>query len=395
METPDTTDPFTQQMMPGKQLFFVSEMVPANTHASSAVFYRHFRCLEKEGYHVTWITDQNSYNDFKSVVPTQWQVTILPNRAWFLPPYRPYGVLQYHRFYYYYRVLQRELLAAGAGSLLVTYVNGQFMAPFAAFLKARVKLPLISFLHDDVVELNFFRNKKSLIANTEKILAASDRVLIASDAFRRLWPAYARKFRNLYPIPEKYTGDRKKVNDHKSLVFGYSGTVYDEVVSSLTSIAAVLDDLGHQMIIVGNNPKVKEMQRRYPATVICREMFDEPAEANIFLATQCDAALVAYPEEISEMPWIATCFPSKFIQYCQLGLPGLVIAPKSSAIGQWCMENRWPLYTQNYQPSGIAQLASDCINEKTYNAVLHYKDNDFDPDQIQHRFEAVIRELIP
>jgi hypothetical protein len=381
--------------MSSKTLYFISEMVPANTHASSVVFYRHFKMLEKEGYRICWVTDRNSYQDFRAVFPPEWTLLLLPNRAWFLPPYRPYGLLQHYRFFLYARRLRREMLDAATGSLLITYINGQFLAPFTAFLKARFRLPLISFLHDDVVELNFFRGKPSLVANTRKILAASDRVLIASEAFRSVWPEYAAKFRQLYPIPERFTGTKKKKQAGGTLVFGYSGSVYDQVIPCLSALAAGLSGLGHRLIIVGNNPKALVLQERFPHTVTCRDLFDHPAEASRFLVANCDAALIVYPENISEMPWTATCFPSKFLQYCQLELPALIIAPAVSAIGRWCLQYHWPLYATDYQPETIAELAAGSLAEPVRNLVLQLKHDAFDPSRIQEQFSAVISELIP
>ena len=82
-------------------IYFISETVPANTHASSVIFYRHFRKFEEQGYRIVWVTDQNSLDYFGEPFPPEWEIILLPNRNWQLPPYRPFGWLQGYRFDFY------------------------------------------------------------------------------------------------------------------------------------------------------------------------------------------------------------------------------------------------------------------------------------------------------
>jgi hypothetical protein len=375
-------------------VYFISEAVPANTHASSVVFYRHFKRLEQEGYRIVWVTDNNSYHRFKNQFPTEWDFVLLPNRNWNLPPYRPYGLLQAWRFHYYNFLLSKRIAADQSKSILMTYINGQFLAPFAAYFKRRSKLPLLSFFHDDILELNYFRNRESLVYNTHNILKASEQVLVASNEFAANWPRFKEKFHLLYPLPEKYSATAGTLKQKGPITFGYAGAIYDEIIPCLMTLAEVFKQLGLKLLIVGDRYKTICLQEQYVSTVSCLDMFATPEESNDFLVKNCDGVLIPYPEQLKEMPWIATCFPSKFLQYCQLGLPTIIIAPETSAIGKWSLDNRWPLYSNVYDFQKIAQLSRQLNIEAVCTQINSLKHNEFDPDKIHLQLAGIIKYII-
>lgn len=378
-------------MADNKTILFISETAPVNTHASSVVFYRHFSLLEREGYRIIWITDENSYKRSGTHRPKSWEVVLLPNRKWMLPPYRPFGWLQAWRFGYYYRQYVDPVIARTPGAVILTHLSGQFLAPFSAYVREKSKLPLLSFFHDDIVELNFNKDKQPLIANALKVLKASSQVAAVSDALSANWPAYAHKFRLLLPIPAPYQlQSAEKKAPPLPLTFGYAGAVYQETLPYFRRLAAVFQELGHRLVIVGDLSKTKTLAETYPDTVFCHDLFDSPAGAAALLTGLCHAALVLYPDQVSEMPWIATCFPSKFLQYCQLELPTLIIAPRTSAIGQWCTARRWPLYADNYERETIAGLVEATGLPGVAEAVLGLKTGEFAPDHIQQQFRKLI-----
>lgn len=375
-------------------VYFISETVPANTHASSVIFYRHFKRMEQEGYRIVWVTDNNSYHRLKSKFPKEWDFVLLPNRNWNLPPYRPYGALQSWRFYYYCLLLSKRIAADRSKSILVTYINGQFLAPFAAYFKRKSKLPLLSFFHDDILELNFFRDRESLIRNTHSILDASERVLVASSEFAVNWPRFKEKFQLLYPLPEKYSSTAGPFNQQSPITFGYAGAIYDEIIPCLMKLAEVFKQLGFKLLIVGDRNKTISLQEQYVSTVSCFDMFNTPEESNHFLVKNCQFTIIPYPDQLKDMPWMATCFPSKFLQYCQLGLPTLIIAPKTSAIGKWSLDNQWPLYINDYNFHKFAQLRRQLNIEAVSKQINSLKQNDFDPDKIHLQFLNTIDRIM-
>lgn len=370
-------------------ILFISEMLPIDTYASSVVFYRHFKNLEKKGYKIFILTDENSFKRREKELPSSWKVILLPNRRWYFPPYKSSGILQSIRFYFYYESIKRIIIEEKI-DLLMGYVYGNFLAPFVSYVKMKTKLPLISFFHDDTLELNFHKNTKHLKNNTAKILAASEKVLIASEAFIDNWPQYSNKFKLLYPIPETYGGNKNLSSTRNKLMFGYSGSVYNEIISYFELLAPFLVEAGVQLLIIGNNEKAKYLSNKYSGTVFYKPLFKTAEESNDYIKANCDAFVIPYPTKLEEMPWIKTCFPSKFIQCVQLELPILVIAPSTSALGKWCIKHKWLLYTDIYEKEDFIAKVQQVSSLQATKQVLELKRTIFNPNLIQDSLENII-----
>jgi hypothetical protein len=328
------------------KILFISEVLPIDTFASQVVFFRHLTRLAEEGHEVHVLTDENSFASRSKELPESFRLHLLPNRKWYYPPYKPGGPLQAFRFWDYYHNHVSTIIKENGIECLLGFVYGEYLSPFVAYLKEKTGLPLYSFFHDDTAELNFFRPRNSIAKNTAAILKASDKVMIASEGFTENWKEYRDKFELLYPIPEA-SREGNAIAKWEGLSAGYSGSVYNELLPCLGEVAEIFEALGVQFRIIGNNKKINELQASF-SNVACMPMFDTADEANAYLSNHCDFCVVPYPMDLSKMPWIRTCFPSKLIQYCQLGIPTLVIAPKESALGQWCIKQKWILYAERY-----------------------------------------------
>jgi hypothetical protein len=378
-----------------KNIFFISETAPVNTHASSVIFYRHLLMLELSGYSVTWVTDQNSYARVKNSISKSWNIILLPNRSWFLPPYFPNGIFQSYRFHFYYWFYLKKLLRSAGPGIIMSHISGQFLAPFAAFASKECEIPLVSFFHDDIVELNYYKNRESLINNTKKILGKSEMVFVVSEEFKTNWRQYQHKFKLLYPIPEKYVNGAGTVfPKNKKVTLGYSGALYDEIIPCLTYLADMSGKLDYKLIIIGDPVKTHQLHKTYPQTVDCFPLFETPLKANEFLIANCDAVLIPYPDDSRKMPWITTCFPSKFLQYCQLNLPTIIFAPIDSAIGKWCKRNKWLLYSSNYSSNSLHTFINNINSPDIKESVNSLKIAEFDPDKIQNQLELYLSEIL-
>jgi hypothetical protein len=378
--------------MPVATVYFISETAPVNTHASSVVFYRHLQKLSEEGYRVVWVTDNNTYQANRNKAE-QWELVVLPNRRWHLPPYRAKGLAQHYRFAYYYRKYLQARIKDGP-AVLLTHLSGQFLAPFAAFVNKRTQIPLISFFHDDILELNFHRNEKRLIQNTEKVLEASFVVLTVSAAFGRNWPKYAAKFRILYPLPEVYQGPTGVKKQKEIMTIGYSGAVYEEIIPCFEQVLQQLNGKKNKLLIIGDLQKTRFLRERFPEVLTCIALFDTPAEAAQFLVEHCDAMIIPYPAEINKMPWIATCYPSKFLQYCQLGLPTMIIAPAASAIGNWCIDHQWLLYSPDYGAASLDELLHHMTSKFVLEQITNLNTSEFNPERIHEQLSNTLRTVL-
>lgn len=372
-------------------ILFISEVLPINTSASEVVFYRHLIKLCEEGHSIHILTDQNSYCRRKKNIPSEFKVHIVSNRKWYYPPYKPFGILQKIRFMDYYNNQVKKIIDDFKIAHLIGFVHGDFLAPFSAYVQRKSKLPLISFLHDDPIELNHNGSLELIKINTKKILKASRKILIASEAFYENWPEFSEKFHLLYPIPEKHSHEGSSIRrKNKNLTFGYSGTIYNEMIMPLETVALSLNQLNVHFKIIGDNPKVNCLMGNDPLLEHI-PLFKTAEAANIYLIANCDACIIPYPEKVEAMPWIKTCFPSKFIQYCQLNLPTIVIAPKESALGKWCIKNKWLLYSESCDFQRIKLLIEHVLfTSEVKEQVQKVKENEFDPINIHREFNNLL-----
>ncbi len=375
-------------------IFFISELPPVNSHASSVVFYRHLTKLEAKGFKIYWVTDVNSFNKNKRELPETWQVIKLPNRKFYFPPYRSMGILQNLRFFIYYKFYLKKEIAKTEHPILMTYINGQFLSPLAAYLKIKTRSQLISFFHDDTLELNFQKNRKKIIFNTNRILNASTIVLSVTEELKNNWSVHANKFRLFYPIPENYRLKAKKRFNPQQITIGYSGAIYREIVPYLLLIANILKKTNNNLIIIGNRKYTKHLEQEFFGTVKCLDLFVTAKESNDYLIANCDAMIIPYPDTLETMPWIKSCFPSKFLQYCQLNLPTIILAPNESAISKWCIKNDWSLYSNIYDEDIIRDMIIKITNETLEGTIKPLRDGMFNPDKIQNELEVIIDDLI-
>lgn len=366
---------------------FISEVLPTDTYASEVVFYRHLSGLVKHGHNVHILTDQNSYNNRNKDITDKFQVHILPNRKWFYLPFKPNGLLQKIRFFNYYIFYAKKIIKCEKIDKLIGYVHGNFLIGFSSYLSRRSNLPLVSFLHDDPTEINY-NPSTSILENTTKILATSSSILIASESFKENWPAFANKFELLYPIPSEPIST-KNLNTICRCI-GYSGTIYHEIIPALDKFLSFLSMLDIDFKLIGNNKKAYYLEEKYKR-VKCLPLFPTSEEAGKYIIKNTDLCIIAYPEEIKQMPWIRTCFPSKFIQYCLLNMPTIIIAPKDSAIGKWCIKNKWILYTDRYEMSEIDHLLCKAFKDEQVLKQIEYVNASlFNPALLQNKFEEIL-----
>jgi len=368
---------------------FISEHLPIDTYASEVVFYRHFKLLVENGHNVHILTDQNSFNNRKKDLLDQFHIHILPNRKWYYLPFKSFGLLKYIRFCHYYFFYAKKIIAEQRIDKIIGYVNGNFLMAFAAFVQSKSRLPLISFFHDDTNELNFGDDKKSVYDNTCEILKRSTKILIASEAFKTNWSEFSSKFFLLYPMANDHFVQLQSVKQIYRRI-GYSGSVYNEILPSLKKFSSYLVEIKANLTIIGNNQEAFKLLNQYKE-VTCLPLFATSQEANHYLISNCNVCLIAYPENIKEMPWINTCFPSKFIQYCILGIPTLIIAPANSALGKWCRQNNWLLYSETYDMQLIDSLLTKAVHStEVARQVEYFRTEIFNTKIIQKKFEEVV-----
>jgi hypothetical protein len=378
-----------------KRILFVSEIAPSNGIASAVLLYRHLKMLEESGCEINVLMYDSQSDDS---LPSSWRVKKLPSRKWWYPPYRPHNALKWVRFLVLYLESLRFIRQAKP-DLVIGFLHGVYYSGFAAFISKRIGKPLTVFYHDRTEKLLYHKDERMqgvAYKHNAYVINQARKVWTVSPQLTYPEPSWQNKFRVVYPIPEiiQQKAQWKEVFSTRPAI-GYAGSLYNEVVDVMIAVGKELDKINGSLIFMTHlSENVKKIQAAVKGVVVVDTR--NTAEACQFFAENASAFIVAYPEQMEIMPWIDSCFPSKFTQFVQTGLPLLVLAPKEAAISKWCVNNDWIGYSDDYQH--LEGLLEKIVVQDSWQAMadqsVHATRNDFDQRKIQALVEEDIESII-
>ncbi|MFN0050085.1 MAG: hypothetical protein ACKVOU_13260 [Cytophagales bacterium] len=364
-------------------------MPPVNTGASSVVFYRHLKLLEQDGYKISVVVNEIGLKNANSEIPKSWNTFVLPNRKWWYPPYKPTGLLKKVRYYLIYLKLF-SFIKSNKPNIVIGCLYGIYLSGFCAFLSQFLNIKLFMFYHDRAELLNYHGNQqmqKIIEIHNFEIINQSTKIWTVSEQLVYQKKGWENKFQVIYPIPEKlnFAAPIWKENFAIAPIIGYAGTLYNEVVEIMIVIAKILKQLNGKLLILTNQTENVEKIKKQCDNIIY-EQKSTTYDACKYIYENCNAFLVAYPEKTEQMPWIDSCFPSKFTQFIHTGLPIIVVAPEDAAISIWCQKSKWEGYSSQFESKKLKvflQLLSQKENWlKLSNQSQAVSQHFFDPDKI-------------
>ncbi|WP_197082359.1 hypothetical protein [Pedobacter sp. BMA] len=203
----------------------------------------------------------------------------------------------------------------------------------------------------------------------------------------------------LYPIPESGSFGAKKFEDvnFTELQIGNSGLIFDdlhlEIIENIVKAAKTVN--AHLQLITNLPEKLSAHIYSFGNNVKVIERFDTVTELLNYLSLSIDVLLVFYSFKPDKEFRMFTSFPSKFVEYCKLGLPVIIIAPPESSIGKWAVENKWLTYENTGEPANIAATIAKLNNRDFWNncqlQAQKYADTDFNPDEIHRKLSNSIK----
>jgi hypothetical protein len=171
--------------------------------------------------------------------------------------------------------------------------------------------------------------------------------------------------------------------------------VWPQQLPLLAEIAACARKAGSEVIVMARDSPT---QREFCLTEAVRWQppFATNREALSHLVANAAGVVVSYAATVEDMPWCATSFPSKLVEYCHLGLPIAVVAPAESAVARWARRLRFPYV---FEPGNTASLKDWFAGLRQRDVwhvraalSLHLARTEFDPRRIQSELaEAMIR----
>ena len=194
------------------------------------------------------------------------------------------------------------------------------------------------------------------------------------------------------PMPEgSATRAQWKEDFARKPLIVYAGYSYPVQIPLFRKLGHAIDAAGGRLLILSRRtPEIDELCRTEP--VDCHDLFPTNREALDFISSNAAAFLVSYSETIQEMPWTATSFPSKFVEFSHTGLPTLIVAPETSSIGVWARKRNYPDYFTADQLDSVRGFVESLKNEAAWNKksvlVTHFAQTEFNPDVIETGLES-------
>jgi hypothetical protein len=287
---------------------------------------------------------------------------------------------------------------------VIGLLQGEYLCGYAAWLSNQLKTPLFYFYHDRGELLHHARNPVGA-----KRIKSQNLRLLSSPQLKRVWtvtpelvydaPGLAGKFATVYPIAESLSPESMpKWNANFSRpVLAHAGSLYNEVLAPLSEVAVELRKAGGRLLIFTHlADNAEKLRAAFPDVVSYEGDVSETTRLCGILQERTSGFIVAYPQDTDQMAWSLDCFPSKLTQLVQTGLPGLILAPSTTALGRWSRRNHWSLYCSDYAPASLQQLIEQLSREESWTRAAtesrHAAGGDFNPTVIADIVNSDIRQ---
>lgn len=369
---------------------------PAEGTGSPVIILRHLTRLAAEGWQISILSETGQDNS--ACVRAGWNLLTLPlRRAWW-PPFRatitPLRTLRTW-------LLAREcgrLTAAHPPDAVLSYLaaHDDFYPEIAARFSARIGAPLTvlvhdhaaAFAHQPAVQRKLHRRHVALLRRAHRCWFVSPELAAVYEL-----PLDARRVLPPLPAAETLAARWQPAFALWPRVY-YAGSLWPEQLPLLRQIAQTLTEAGACLVLISRStPALDEFLRVDP--VEHRSPFATNREALAHLAQHAAGVLVAYAATVDEMPWVATSFPSKLVEYAQLGLPCAIVAPVDSAVGRWSNHHRAVDFFGPADQARLAAWARALREEATWQertvSIRHLAAGEFSPEKIHATFAAGLR----
>lgn len=355
----------------------------------SVVIYRHLKRLETDGYTIVFI---NCNSNLKGV--TEFTQVNIDKKIWH-PPLRKFTpYLSTLRFKMYYNYLNK-ILSFKPQDRIISLLEDQGSL-LSYVISKKTKIPYYLFFHDDNVFSIYFKTHVLHQSHIKQIINNCAHFFVVSESMRQLIIRNGSKSVTLlYPIPDE-NDTQKKISDvnFNELSFCYSGMlmpVHDNLINKLHHC---VEKNGGNLVLISNfDEKTKLKFAQYKKLEILYKIEKLKELFNYFMS-KIDVLVIFYSFNMDEEVRALHSFPSKFIEFCHLGIPILIIAPSESAFGKWANDNQWLSYIDNDNSDKISAMINSFKDElfwkKCQDQCLAHAAIEFNPQKIHTKFYAIL-----
>ncbi len=376
---------------PSRHVLYVGQ-TPDQGTGSPVVVWRHLRRLAAEGWSVSVIGERGQST--RACEREGWSVLDLPIRRPWWPPYREGhpGWLRRVRL----RLLAREAarLVPCPPDAVLGYLaaHADFAAELAGACADELRRPLTLLIHDDAAAFETDpRRRTRLRARHARLLSTARTNWFVTPALGAACPAPPDRRSVLPPLPEGWAGPlaRPPAAGATPRVY-YAGHLWPAQVPLLARLARLLENGGARLVVLARpGPALAALAAEARFEQV--PPFAENRDALAHLAAHASAVVVSYADTVAAMPWSATSFPSKLAEFCHLGLPAAIVAPRETAVGSWAEANGFPdLFEPGALDPAFSAWTVELIEKAAWNArasrSLALAAGEFSPERIHRVF---------
>lgn len=374
-------------------LCIVSHANPSEGLGSHVILLRHLQGLLSNGVRVSVVTSHVTGTQSDGI---GWHVYELPMRKWWWPPYRDESELsQMIRIKCW---TQNCLQRIQDVPDVVLTLAGTIHALLAMNLARKWSRPLAVIVHD---QWEYFARDQREAHRTrkqvQKVLSHASRVWAVSEELLDAYPSSRGNHREsvLLPIPGRressYTKNREL--PAKGLVLAHAGRLHPCQIPTISAIAQGLRRTSGKLILItpDNHLELEQFLINYPE-VTRYQAFSRNEEAVEYVAAEATVFLIPYAFDLTTQPWAKTSFPSRLLEFAQLGIPVLIAAPNGTAIANWGTLNAWQCILTSLEDEVIDTMLHRISSIEGWASMsqqaVDFAEGPFSPGGIQNQFET-------
>ena len=370
-----------------RALLYVGDVVPGPGYGGPIIVDRHLRRFAAEGWAVTVVCPRGH-----EITHGPWLQIQLPLRRWWWPPFRP----TMPRVSVFRSAFVRHYLVS-SGLLppqnVLTVVTGNY-SWLAADLARAWRAPLFAIVHDWWEETGSPTERLC----GEYVCRQARRVLtVCPEMSEALAPVAPNKTEVLPPIPAArelpfavWRGDYGK-----RPVVAHVGSLHPHHIEFLARTAQALAHIGGELLVVcpAANSSLTSL-RRQSANIRHQDYFPTNIEALKCVATHASAVVIMYPhgEGVPGRP--PTGFPSRFIEFIQLGLPVLLVAPPTNPVRTWGLRSNWQAAFSPDDQQSLSHFLPLLAHQPDWERLAMDSrmaaSSMFDPNSIHHQLSSLL-----
>ncbi|MFC3363636.1 glycosyltransferase [Pedobacter fastidiosus] len=378
-----------------KKLLFVHDRLPAEGISGMIVFLRHFLRLQNWEIHIL-IPENASNIEVINGYPKNFFVHTFKLRRRLWPPFREHNSFLVNVRLFLLEKAFRKIVNRIKPDVTISVLY-HYYSVVMANLCNRIKIPFVLFLHDRWDDkTKKLKAQQSRLYYGEKTIKKSDYIFSVTDNLVKLYlQDLNANYEVLPPIPEGYT---TPIPLKKKDTLLYAGSVDQHHVRLFDQILPVLKANNYTLVVLTNElEKLDDLKNKHQ-NLDLKKSLPTNREALAFIASNASAILVNYGISEAENPDSLYSFPSKFIEYIHLEIPIITLTPENSPFYKFLKENKWPLILEGPIVENMSiqlGLIKDKLALDNFeNIQKELVDNQYNPFQIQKRFELVLEQLL-